>query len=244
MAASRPGAIIAQHLGSRGRTKSLPPRCVYLCVCVHSRGSEPPVLHCMLSRWNIWTDRSFVPTVGAIFDMVWYRGANKHKSSARHRQCPTVTHLSRRKRRRRQGRPVCVFQRNLGSREPDTFSCQHQQNVCMETCRGFARRSFKCAETLLNSSDFSDYQTLHFGLRDKSPSNLDFDAPEWGSNLQYPDITSRCLSFSSEVSFIFCSSVCVCVCVCSQFSRILSVFQRSQKHLTHIRMREDPFPAL
>lgn len=80
--ASRARVIIGEHFGLHYRTKSLPPRCVRTHACVFQRSSFcvyvtersrertrdlGPVrcVHCMLSCWTIWTDRSFVTTVRA-----------------------------------------------------------------------------------------------------------------------------------------------------------------------------------
>lgn len=66
--ASRSCVIIGEHFGLQNWTKSLPPRCVSVCVCAwegekKNKTHQPTALHCMLSYWNIWTDSSFVTTV-------------------------------------------------------------------------------------------------------------------------------------------------------------------------------------
>lgn len=173
----------------------------------------------MLSRWNIWTDRSFVTTVRAIFDMVWYRGANKHKSPVRHSRWRTVSHLSRQQ--QQQGPRMCVLEQTLATTEPDIFAVwfngSPEQNKCMEACKGWLAASLNVPKCSLILLIFFYFVVKHYILVWETKCHLIMilsDPFAWRFNMQYLNSTSRCLSFSSEVSFIFCSSVCACVWVC------------------------------
>lgn len=100
--ASRARVIIGEHFGLHYWTKSLPPMCVSICVCarlcVWKRGTEeeqetPAYCAALYAIMLNHMDRQVLcHNCKGTFDMVWYRGANKHKSPILLAQCQPVSH--------------------------------------------------------------------------------------------------------------------------------------------------------
>lgn len=103
--ASRSCVIIGEHFGLQNWTKSLPPRCVSVCVCLRGREKEQDTPTYCTTLYAIilkHMDRQLLcHYCKNTFDMVWYRGANKRKSTILLTQCQPVTQPSR--------LPVCLW---------------------------------------------------------------------------------------------------------------------------------------
>lgn len=151
--ASRARVIIGEHFGLHYWTKSLPPRCVSICVRARRRvwkrgtGEEqetPAYCAALYAIMLNHMDRQVLcHNCKGTFDMAWYRGANKHKSPILLAQCQPVSQPLR----QRASAGVCDVRIYLSYWEMQTLATQPWLNARL--CARYPGYTVQCSELML-----------------------------------------------------------------------------------------------